>query len=126
MSRGRNVSTNKIGGYLLLSALASLKRWRRGTLRYAVQHSMLADWQARVAVASGDYEYALSLANSIEIVRGYGETWERGYTLFLRSLSAAEHVESGRATALKTLHHAALMDEGGDRFNELIAKYGAT
>ncbi|MDH5620402.1 MAG: indolepyruvate oxidoreductase subunit beta family protein, partial [Gammaproteobacteria bacterium] len=77
--KGRTVQSNKIGGFLLLFSLSKLRRWRRGTFRYAAQNRLIDDWLRRVLEAlPHDYDAALALASSIEIVRGYGDTWERG------------------------------------------------
>ena len=38
------MQTNSIRGYLLLSMIAGLRRWRRGTLRYRVENERI-DWE---------------------------------------------------------------------------------
>ncbi|MCH9693620.1 MAG: indolepyruvate oxidoreductase subunit beta family protein [Gammaproteobacteria bacterium] len=124
LNKGRNISTNKIGGYLLLSTLARLKRWRRGTMRYSVQQRILGQWRERlIESATSDYEYAVATAECIEIVRGYGETWERGMSRFSRSMAATSDETRDRADIMRRLHQAALADEGGDQFNALVDEY---
>jgi indolepyruvate ferredoxin oxidoreductase, beta subunit len=78
-SKGRNIRTSTITGFLLLRAIAGMKRWRRGTYRFLVQQELIASWlkQVREALAS-DYDNALHIARSIETVKGYGDTYERG------------------------------------------------
>ena len=126
MNKGRNVTTNKIGGFVLLSTLARLKRWRRSTLRFQTQHRMLAAWNEQVlAAATDDYDYSVAIVDCIEIVRGYGETWERGMTRFSRSMAAMTRVDRSPAVVLRALHQAALVDEGGERFDAVINEYEA-
>ena len=56
-----------------------MKRWRRRTYRFAVQQELIADWLDRVRVAlDSNYDSALHIAKSIESVRGYGDTYQRG------------------------------------------------
>ncbi len=120
--RGINITTNKIGGYLLLAGLARMKRWRRRTYRYIQQKKFVGAWIEAVndAVAD-DYSYALALVEIIEIVRGYGDTYERGRSRFERARQFAQSVHAERrADVLRSLHKAALADEDGARFAELI------
>lgn len=126
LRKGRNVSTNKIGGYVFLSALARLRRWRRGTLRYAVQQHHIERWLEAVAdLAANDYEGAVALAESIEIVRGYGDTYERGLTRYRKLLDvSARTAAADRAAVLRRLHRAALADEKGRAFDEALADLG--
>jgi len=113
--KGRTINTTGISGFLLLHLLAKLRRIRRVTLRYKVQRAFIDDWLDRVtAAAVDDYEYALSVARCIEIVRGYGATYERGKA---RYLATVDTTSGGRdADAVRRLHAAALADERGDAF----------
>ena len=78
-SRGRNIKTSTITGFLMLRTIAGMKRWRRGTYRFAVQQELISDWMKRVRAAlESNYDSALHIAQSIESVRGYGDTYERG------------------------------------------------
>ncbi|HEX5764571.1 MAG TPA: indolepyruvate oxidoreductase subunit beta family protein [Woeseiaceae bacterium] len=121
---GRNLNTNKIWGYVLLSTLARLRRWRRGTLRYTVQQQHIEGWLAAVAeTATVDYEGAVALAGSIEIVRGYGETYERGLKRYRTMLEASRRAAPGtKADLLRRLHGAALADEQGSAFEKTLSE----
>jgi len=121
---GRNVSTNKIWGYCFLSALARLRRWRRKTLRYAVQQRHIQDWLDAIAeTAADDYEGAVALAESIEIVRGYGDTYERGLTRYRAMLKVSARTASGdKAEVLRRLRTAALADEAGSVFEKTLSE----
>ena len=86
-SKGRNITTSSISGFLMLHSVAGLKRWRRGTYRFTVQQALIADWLRRVREAlSRDYDSALAVANSIETVKGYGDTYQRGLTRYREAL----------------------------------------
>lgn len=126
-SRGRNVSTNKIGGFVFMSMLAKLRRWRRGTYRFGEQQEHIETWLAAVRkLLPDDYDAAVAVAESIEIVRGYGETYERGLSRYRATLDAAQRVDpSRRAQVVRNLHSAALADEQGKEFDRVLAEIGA-
>ncbi len=126
--RGRMVTTNKLGGFLLLSLLSRCKRWRRGTYRYAAQDKMIGAWLDNVQeIAEDDYAAALGAASCIEIVRGYGDTWERGYSRYIAIMDAADVAPAAqRAELIRRLREAALADEDGARFeSELLQQRAA-
>ena len=79
-SKGRNIRTSTISGYLLLRMFAKQKSWRRKSYRYQTQRALIDQWLAKVhEVLASDHEAAVDVAASIESVRGYGDTWDRGY-----------------------------------------------
>jgi indolepyruvate ferredoxin oxidoreductase beta subunit len=78
-SKGRNIKTTSITGFLMLRLVAGMTRWRRSTYRFAVQQDLVAGWLENVHIAlQSNYDSALRVAGSIESVRGYGDTYERG------------------------------------------------
>lgn len=118
---GRTMRTSGICGFLLLRLIAKLRRFRRGTYRYAKQQAFIASWFDKViGAALADYDYALALARCVEIVRGYGSTYERGMTRFTATLSRAHSAES-----VRKLHQAALADEKGTAFDAALASLDA-
>lgn len=121
--KGRNVNTTSVSGFLLLYLLAKFRRFRRLTYRYKRQQEFIHDWLDRVINAAvDDYEYALSIAHCIEMVRGYGDTYQRGLTRYRAALDAAAALPAAkRAAAVRRLHQAALADEQGRVFGEAIA-----
>jgi indolepyruvate ferredoxin oxidoreductase beta subunit len=113
---GKQVRTNTIGGFLLLHVLGGMRRWRRGTLRYEEENARIEHWLARIAdLAPKNYPLAVEFARAQRLVKGYGETHERGLRSF--SLLAAElEVLAPRADGaqvLARLQDAALADEDG-------------
>jgi indolepyruvate ferredoxin oxidoreductase beta subunit len=123
LSKGRNVATTKIGGFLMLDMISRMRRWRRATYRYKVQQSLIDEWLESVRSALGeDYDYALSLARCIEIVKGYGDTYQRGLTRYRTTVDAVQKsVLSDRAAAVRRLHTAALADEKGQVFDDAVS-----
>ena len=78
-AKGRNITTSSISGFLMLRAIAKMKRWRRGTYRFKVQQERIAEWLELLTRAmADDYDQALLIARSMEMVKGYGDTYERG------------------------------------------------
>ena len=84
---------------------------------------MIGDWLESVRNALGeDYDYGLSLACCIEIVKGYGDTYQRGLTRFQTTVDAVhESASTDRAADVRRLHAAALADEKGQVFDAAVA-----
>ncbi len=118
---GKRIRTHTVSGFLLLHVLGSLKRWRRGTLRYIEENARIEDWLARIEwLARAHYALAVELARAQRLIKGYGETHERGWRSFsalLANLDALAARADG-AAVMARLHEAALADEEG----ELLAK----
>jgi indolepyruvate ferredoxin oxidoreductase, beta subunit len=127
--KGRTVKTTSVSGFLLLYALSRLKPLRRRSLRFATEQATLADWLGLVAqVARSDYALALQVARMRGLVKGYGDTHERGQMKFDK-LSALLPQLRGRSDApalLEGLIKAALADESGEVLNKAIADLATT
>jgi indolepyruvate ferredoxin oxidoreductase beta subunit len=104
---GKIVKTTSVSGFLLLYVLARLKPLRRRSLRFAGEQIALAEWLDLVAeTAAVDYALALEIARARGLIKGYGETLERGRAKFAKLTAALPH--------LRTL------DNAGPRFADLI------
>jgi indolepyruvate ferredoxin oxidoreductase beta subunit len=116
INRGRRVRTSHLGGFLMLYALAGLRRFRRHTLRHAVEVQHRDAWLARVRTAArSDYALAVELLACRRLVKGYSDTHARGLSKFDRVMTAAARLE-GRPDAadwVRRLREAALRDENG-------------
>jgi indolepyruvate ferredoxin oxidoreductase, beta subunit len=113
---GKRIRTNTVSGFLLLHSLAGLKRWRRGTHRYAEESSRIEDWLARIErLAPTRPDLAAELARAQRLVKGYGETHERGWRNYSELLARLEELAArpDGASVLARLHEAALADEEG-------------
>jgi indolepyruvate ferredoxin oxidoreductase beta subunit len=120
---GRHIETTSITGFLLLRAVAALRRFRRHTLRYAVEQTRIEQWLARIgALASRDPALALEVARCQRLVKGYGDTHERGWANFQRLMQAADHLNETPAAAarLAALHTAALADDTGQALTKAL------
>jgi indolepyruvate ferredoxin oxidoreductase beta subunit len=121
----RTIATTSIGGFALLRAVAGLRRWRRGTLRYRAEDSRIRDWLARLdALAAVDYDLAVEVAANQRLVRGYGDTHVRGWRNFTRLLAAADRLAGnpGAARTMQGLRAAALADEQGHALDRALAE----
>jgi indolepyruvate ferredoxin oxidoreductase beta subunit len=116
VEKGRHVRTTRICWFLLLSLLASRRRKRGGTLRYQQENARIEAWLATVAnAASSDRDAALELAKCQNLIKGYGDTHERGLRKYTAVVNAyAKFRQSpGAAQVLHTLRDAASKDEDG-------------
>ena len=81
--KGKIVKATSISGFLLLYALSNLKPFRRRSLRFAAEQAALAGWLDLVAQTTrSNYALALQVARLRSLVRGYGDTHERGRVKF--------------------------------------------
>ncbi len=133
-ARGRKVHTTSLHGFLLLYCVASLKRFRRGSLRHDREMRFLAEWLETVRGAAAiDPALALGFARLRNMVKGYGDTCARGranYQAICALMSDQLHDPSAPAR-LKALLAAAEKDETGvalhaemDRLRSEIAGAG--
>ena len=89
--RGRKINTTSLSGFLLLYLLAGLRVMRRSTLRYKTETAAMETWLATVlADAAGDYDLAVEIAECQRLVKGYGDTHERGMASFKRIMAALD------------------------------------
>ena len=123
---GMRVKTTTVIGFLPLWLMAKLKRWRRGTYRFAEEQAMIEDWLARVEAAVDDYDFALQLAECARLVKGYGDTHHRGVANYHQVTAAATQL-AGRPDAaeqLAALLAAALADPEGDALTKALQGLG--
>jgi indolepyruvate ferredoxin oxidoreductase beta subunit len=110
------VRTTSLRGFLLLYCVASLKPFRRGSLRHDREMRFLTEWLEAVRRAAGiDVHLAIGLAHLRNLVKGYGDTCERGrsrYQAIYSFLSENLHDPSA-AMHLGALSVAAEKDEDG-------------
>ncbi|MGA7537430.1 MAG: indolepyruvate oxidoreductase subunit beta family protein [Steroidobacteraceae bacterium] len=125
---GKQVRTGTIGAFLLLYILAGMKRWRRGTLRYREENARIEEWLGRIErLASVRYELAVELARAQRLIKGYGETHERGWKSFSTLTSQLDTLaaRADGAAVMARLHEAALADEEGKALAQELAVLAA-
>ena len=125
---GRRIRTRTVSGFLLLRAVAGLRRFRRSTGRFGVENERIEAWLAAIARhAPAHYALAVELARAQRLIKGYGETAERGWRNF-RTLTAELERFATRADGAQLfarLQEAALADEEGTQLAREIAALGA-
>jgi indolepyruvate ferredoxin oxidoreductase beta subunit len=123
-ARGRHVETTAIGGFLMLRGIASLRRFRRGTLRFVEEQARIEAWLARIgSLAPRNEALALQVAKCQRLVKGYGDTHARGWANFQRLMPVADAMagDAGAAARLAALCDAALADETGQALTKALA-----
>jgi indolepyruvate ferredoxin oxidoreductase, beta subunit len=113
---GRQIKTRTIRGFLMLYALAGLRRWRRETLRFHEENSRIEAWLVKIEWAAAEnYSLAAELAKAQRLVKGYGETHERGWRNFSALMGQVEFLatRSDGAQVMARLIQSALADEEG-------------
>jgi indolepyruvate ferredoxin oxidoreductase beta subunit len=127
-SGGKQVRTGTIGGFLLLHAIGGMRRWRRGTLRYEQEDARIEVWLARIGgLAAGNYSLAVELARAQRLIKGYGETHERGWRSFSALVGQLDALaaRADGAAVLARLQEAALADEEGTALAKELAALAA-
>jgi indolepyruvate ferredoxin oxidoreductase beta subunit len=117
-TKGRHVETTSLRWFLMLSILASARRWRRGSLRYQTEQARIEAWLDLVRSAEPDA--AIELVKCQRLIKGYGDTFERGLENFTRIV---DRYRAGGLTAagIARLREAALADEHGDALQAALA-----
>ena len=126
---GREIKTRTLSGFLMLYLLGGLKRWRRGTLRFQEENARIEAWLARTeSLAADNYLVAVQLAKAQRLVKGYGETHERGWRNFTTLLAHVDELaaRSDGGSVLARLIEAALADEEGTSLRREITALGYT
>ena len=122
--KGRRITTTNLRGFLLLSCLAKLKFMRRKSLRYKAETARIETWTADVKnAAASNYELACELAGLQRLVKGYGDTHERGLENAAKIMAVYPNFEAQVEAAgkLKALKEAALKDEEGAELMKALA-----
>ena len=119
------VTTSSLRGYLLLSTVAAMRRWRPTTTRWAAEQSAIERWLARIAeTAPRDPLLATEIARCQRLVKGYSDTHERGVRNFETVMGALD-ASGGRLApaAVRELRDAALADEHGRALEAALARH---
>ncbi|HVC02520.1 MAG TPA: indolepyruvate oxidoreductase subunit beta family protein [Steroidobacteraceae bacterium] len=115
-THGRRIRTDTVCGFLLLYTLAAARRWRRSTLRFRQEDERIGAWLGHIiGLAPDNYEMAVELARAQRLIKGYGETHEKGWRNFCRLVGQVDvlRARADGAQILARLQSAALADEEG-------------
>jgi len=130
---GMELKTTTVWGYLRFWALAKLHRWRPNSWRYAEEQVAIEAWLARVAAAAKlSPELALEVAECARLIKGYGDTWKRGFSNYqtIEARVIAPVLEGRVAVstgidAIASARAAALLDPEGESLAEALAAIDA-
>ena len=123
LGKGRRVSTTKLRGFLPLYFMASLRFMRRWGYRFGVEQKRIEDWISTItAAAPHDYVLACEIAGLQRLIKGYGETHDRGLGNFNSIMARLNEVKKQEdpAAMLARLRDTALKDEDGAALNVAI------
>lgn len=129
LSVGLHVHTTSLHGFVLLRLLASLRRWRRYTSRFAEEQALIERWLGAISqTLKHDASLALEIALCGRLIKGYGDTHARGKGSFIAILDTLSQpmADSGtsRAAAVRAAREAALTDPEGDRLEQSLSAHG--
>lgn len=116
--KGRHVETTSVRWFVMLWLLAGLRRWRRGTLRYAHEQARIENWLALVRGAAPDV--GLELVKCQRLIKGYGDTFARGLGNYSRIVERYR-TRALDAAGIRRLREAALADEDGVALEQALA-----
>jgi indolepyruvate ferredoxin oxidoreductase, beta subunit len=120
---GKIVETTSVHGYLQLYFIASMRRWRRKSLRFQKEEKNIRRWLELVRqLAPENYGLAVEAAECPRMVKGYGDTHANGERNY-ETVMGALHKLRGKPDAareLRKLREAALADDGGAKLAETL------
>jgi indolepyruvate ferredoxin oxidoreductase beta subunit len=123
--RGRVIATSSLRGFLLLYAVAGMKRWRRSTLRFEQENALIEHWLRLIErTASTNPQLSIEVARCQRLVKGYSDTRDRGLRNYETLIAIVQ--KAGITLAPATLHElrdAALADERGDKLRASLTRH---
>jgi indolepyruvate ferredoxin oxidoreductase beta subunit len=127
---GMEIETTSLTGYLRFWALARLKRLRPRGHRYAQEQAAIEAWLALIGEAARQSaEVAVEIAECARLIKGYGDTWQRGSANYaaieaqvIRPLLAGRIPLRQGADAIASARTAALVDPDGEGLTKCLAE----
>jgi len=125
VARGRVIRTSSLHGFLMLYLIAGMKRWRRRTLRYAIEQERIEQWLQHIErAAASSTELATEIARCQRLIKGYSDTHQRGLANYLTLMAALGRAGAAASPAmLRELRDAALADEAGTRLRAALERH---
>lgn len=123
---GKTVATTSLRGFLLLYGVSAMKPYRRSTLRYSEEQASIERWLDDVrAFAASNYDLACEIVECRNLIKGYGDTLERGRRNYdaIVTLARGEMATPAIDRAVATLRTAALADDSGAKLKAAIARF---
>lgn len=128
LGKGRRVPTTDLWGFLMLNALSSFRFMRRAGVRYSKEQARIEAWlDLAEKTAARDYAMGCEVIGLQRLIKGYGETHERGLANYERIVTALDRVwsEPTPSAALARLKDCALKDEEGKALDGALSRLGA-
>jgi indolepyruvate ferredoxin oxidoreductase beta subunit len=127
---GMEIESTSLTGYARFWLLAKLKRWRPRGYRYAQEQAAIEQWLGLiVAAARASADIALEVAECARLVKGYGDTWQRGAANYqtiearvIRPILAGQIPLAQGADAIASARAAALVDPDGESLARCLAE----
>ncbi|WP_422370613.1 indolepyruvate oxidoreductase subunit beta family protein [Hoeflea sp.] len=118
VNKGRRLRTDRLLPFAQLYVLGGLRKFRRGTLRHAIEKEHLENWLDLAArYRRIDYALGVETLRNRRLVKGYSDTHARGLSKFDRVMDGVALL-AGRDDAAhwcNLLREAALADEKGEQ-----------
>jgi indolepyruvate ferredoxin oxidoreductase beta subunit len=109
---GRHVETTRLRWFLALRFISGLRPLRPSSLRYQEEQARIEDWLDLVrTVARSDRLKATELVRCQRLIKGYGDTFERGLHNFNALIAAFQRSPDMPVETIARLRHLALKDE---------------
>lgn len=106
-TKGRHVETTSLRWFLMLRTVAAMRPMRPRSLRFVEEQERIEDWLLLVmqAAESGDHGLALELVRLQRLIKGYGDTFERGLRNYLKiiALHRAGRLDAAEIARLRDL-----------------------
>lgn len=117
LGKGRQVQTSSLSGFLLLYLISSLKRFRRSSYRYSIEGSRIAQWRSTILEnAATNYDLAVEIAECQRLIKGYGDTHEKGLQSFNRIIDEVARIrhQPNASADIRMMRESALNALSGD------------
>ena len=126
---GMKLRSTTVSGYLRLRLLAGLRRWRPRSYGYAQVQREIDPWLSDIQQACDHgLDLALEVTECSRLIKGYGETHDRGRTNFNRIRdkiivpALSGQIDAKKAVdALASARVAALADPDGNRLSSVLS-----
>lgn len=125
------IGSHTVVGTAMLRLMGGMRRFRPMGSRYKREQAMILRWlDAVVAGTEADWQLGHEIAQCGRLIKGYGETNERGkenlvHVLDHLAVSAQFESAQARAQAIAEARNAALADAVGTQLDAALQKHGA-
>lgn len=122
--KGRYVKTTSLRWFLVLRTLAGMRGMRPMSLRYHEEQVRINSWLDRIEqAAKTDPALALEIVRSQRLIKGYGDTFERGVRNYTLILAATDRPDA-TPEQVRTLCDLALADDEGTALSAALSQAG--